>query len=123
MLWLSPNIVLFPYRKLRKRTSALSIVNFCISLLLLLTTFIVTTNLNHPSPTLCHTMSALLHVFTLSTFAWTSVQAFFLYKKAVRATKNRGESRRAFYTCFCLAWGMFSLPAVAHDVRTTLYGR
>ena len=90
---------------MRRKTAQRIIINFCLALLLLLSTFMLITNITITSAMVCHSVSALLHFLLLSTFAWTTVQAFFLYKKAVRATKNRGSNRKSFYVCFVLAWG------------------
>ena len=90
---------------MRRKTAQRIIINFCLALLLLLSTFMLITNITITSAMVCHSVSALLHFLLLSTFAWTAVQAFFLYKKAVRATKNRGSNRQSFYVCFVLAWG------------------
>lgn len=92
------------FREIRKRTVRKIIINFCFSLLFLLLTFVFGVDVVHLQWA-CHVSATLIHMFTLSTFLWMAVQAMFLYKKAVRATKNRGESKKTYQISFFVSWG------------------
>lgn len=87
------------------------IINFCFSLLFLLVTFVFGVDVVHPQWA-CHLVATLIHLFTLSTFLWMGVQAVFLYKKAVRATKNRGQSKKTYKVSFVISWGRYKKHVV-----------
>ncbi|XP_066916357.1 adhesion G-protein coupled receptor G6-like [Clytia hemisphaerica] len=70
-------------RDIRRRTARKILINFCFSLLFLLSTFMFGIE-QTARPHVCHAVSALIHMFTLSTFFWMSVQAVFLYLSGTR---------------------------------------
>lgn len=114
------------YRELRSRVPQKIVINFSLSLLFLLLTFLFgvddsfTKLVNAPekTPVTCHIVASFIHAFILSTFFWMAVQAIFLYKKAVRATKNRGESRKLYQICFWSSWGKILAFSTSSGIKS-----
>ena len=84
------------------------LVNFCVSLLGLYLVFLLgverRSDSNHHRIT-CQIVAAVLHYLTLTTFAWTLVQAYNLYQSLVRIF-NTGSSNRSFITVASIfSWG------------------
>jgi len=97
----------FSFRQMHSKTPQWILINLCLSLLLLLVAFLCAINLTQNHPVWCTLASHILQFSLLSTFAWMGVQGLCLYKKVVKATRNRGNSPKFFWTCFAFAWGKF----------------
>ena len=84
------------------------LINLCISMLALLLIFLFGVD-KSSSRTTCQIMAALLHYFTLTTFCWTLVEAYNLYKNFVKIFNMGGSNKKFMYLAMSFAWGMFSL--------------
>lgn len=70
-------------RKLRTSEHRQLLINICLALIALYVVFLLG-GLATTITTLCGVMSALLHYFFLVFFAWTAIEAVYIYMKFVR---------------------------------------
>lgn len=93
------------FKKLHQKTSQLITLNLSIALLMLIVTFLTATQKFH-SLTNCSVVAYLMQFSLLATFTWTGANGIYLFKKAVLATKNRGNNPLFFKIALILSWGL-----------------
>ena len=71
------------FRNLRKKKHEQILINLCLALMGMYLAFILGANAA-PVPVLCGISAALLQYFMLVFFSWTSVEAFYLYRKVAK---------------------------------------
>ncbi len=95
---------LMPYRKLRTSEHGQILINLSISLIALYVVFLLAGHVTTVTA-LCGLVSALVHYFFLVFFAWTAIEAVYLYQKFVRVLSN--PTKRFVIVGMCIAWGKY----------------
>jgi len=111
---------LYDKRNLRSKTPQKILINLCCALFSLLVVFMVGAHQSKSGPG-CIVVSCLMQYLLLATFAWMGVEGISLYKKIVRATKNRGNNDWFFRVAFGMAWGKYCYLAFHRTI--TIYSR
>ena len=88
---------------MRKKLPQQILISLCLSLMALLIVFLA--GANRTSSRLgCQFIAAILQYFILTTFSWTAVEAFLLYRKFVIIFNKHDESK-LFFRASLIAWG------------------
>ena len=74
-----------PNRKLRQRDSTVLRIQFCISVILMLLSFVAGVR-QVQLFAVCVTVSALIHYFTLVSLMWMAAEALLMFQKAIIST-------------------------------------
>lgn len=90
-------------RKLRTSTNGGILISMSCSLIGLYIIFVIGGQVTF-SPPLCEISSALLHYFLLAFFAWTTVEAVWLYLKLVKIFCLQSIESRFFMISSLLSW-------------------
>ena len=93
----------FSFRKARKTLAQKLLISLSLSLMALIIVFLA--GVDRTSSRLgCQCIAAILHYLILTTFSWTAVEAFSLYRKFVNILKRYDESK-FFFRASLIAWG------------------
>ncbi|XP_066923598.1 adhesion G-protein coupled receptor G2-like [Clytia hemisphaerica] len=94
------------FRKVMRKLPPKILINLCVSILALLLVFLFGVDQSTSSSRItCQIMAALLHYFTLTTFCWTLVEAYNLYKNFVKIFNMGGSNKKFMYFAMSFAWG------------------
>lgn len=91
-------------RKLRTSEHGKILINLSVALIALYVVFLLGGHVT-TVPALCGLVSALVHYVFLVFFAWTAVEAVYLYQKFVRVLSN--PTTRFVVIAMLVAWGKF----------------
>lgn len=98
----------FSCRKLRAKLAPKLLICLCISLMLLLITFLIGAEQTQNRP-ICQIVAILLQFFTLTTFSWMAVEAYNLYRCFVRIFKSNTSDTQFLYKSSLVVWGEIAL--------------
>ena len=88
---------------MRKTLPQKLLISLCLSLMALIIVFLA--GADRTSSRLgCQCIAAILHYLILTTFFWTAVEAFTLYKKFIKIF-NSGDESKYFFRASLIAWG------------------
>lgn len=107
-------VIYTAFRELRRSVPHRILINLCLSLAALLAIFIAGVD-KTKSAASCHSVSVLIHFFTVSTFLWMAVESVSLYRSVVKIFKRRTNKKLFFWCCFAAAWG---IPAVLSGITS-----
>ena len=103
LVHLCGNCIPLFYRKLRTSANGRILINMSCSLIGLYVVFVMGGQVT-VIPDLCGISSALLHYFLLVFFAWTTVEAVWLYLKLVKIFGLQTIESKFFMTASLLCW-------------------
>ena len=107
------------HRNLRKKEHEQILINLCFALMGIYLVFILGAN-TAPVPVLCGISAALLQYFMLVFFSWTSVEAFYLYRKLVKVL-GVTEIRWLVLKIGLIVWGKCTTISTVTNVLMALY--
>lgn len=102
----------FSCGKLRAKLAPKLLICLCISLMLLLITFLIGAEQAQNQP-ICQIVAILMQFFTLTTFSWMAVEAYNLYRCFVRIFKSNTSDTQFLYKSSLVVWGLPALVVTA----------
>ena len=103
------------YRKLRSNTHSQILINMSVALAAIYIFFMIGGHVT-AIPILCGFSSAFLHYFLLVFFAWTAVEAIWLYLKLVRVFGIQSYEHRFIAKLGIPVWSKFFYFSREHDL-------
>ena len=100
-------MLLFFFRKLRKRLPQKILISLSVSLLAVLIIFLAGAERTKPRLG-CQIVAAMLQYFMLSTFCWMAVEGLNLYRMFVKVFTGGISSSKFILQASAVSWGTFS---------------